>query len=132
MKLKDYFASKSGTGVLSTADKNGTVDAAIYSRPHLLENGDLAFIMRERLTYSNLQQNDSAAYLFIEENKGYEGIRLFLKKTGEGTDQQQIQALSRHSISDEEDRAKGPKHLVFFRVEKILPLIGAGETAVTR
>ena len=35
-KLKAYFESTKGTGILATADSNGKVDAAIYSRPHFL------------------------------------------------------------------------------------------------
>lgn len=32
--LKFYFENTKGTGVLATADSDGKVDAAIYSRPH--------------------------------------------------------------------------------------------------
>ncbi|WP_286817878.1 hypothetical protein [Desulfobacter sp. UBA2225] len=48
MELKSYFESTDGTGILSTADSNGNVDAAIYSRPLFLED-KIAFIMRDRL-----------------------------------------------------------------------------------
>ncbi len=34
MDLKSYFESTNGTGILSTADGDGHVDSAIYSRPH--------------------------------------------------------------------------------------------------
>ena len=47
-KLQEYFESTKGVGVLATADSNGKVDAAIYSSPHFLEEGTLAFIMRDR------------------------------------------------------------------------------------
>ena len=127
MDLKDYFATRRGTGVISTADANGRVDAAIYSRPHLLADGSLAMIMRERLTYSNLQQNPHAAYLFIEAGAGYQGVRLFLKKLREDDNQELIQQLTRRSLSPEEDQAKGRKHIVYFAVEKTLSLIGGEE-----
>jgi hypothetical protein len=32
--------------------------------------------------------------------------------------------MSRRCLSEEEDREKGPKHIVYFKVEKVLPLIG--------
>jgi len=51
MDLKKYFDTNHGTGVLATADKDGMVDATIYSRPHVFEDGTVAFLMRERLTY---------------------------------------------------------------------------------
>nr|MBF0222080.1 pyridoxamine 5'-phosphate oxidase family protein [Desulfobulbaceae bacterium] len=127
MNLKEYFETKTGTGVLSTADSDGTVNTAIYSKPHVVEDGSVAFIMRERLTYSNLQSTDSAAYLFIESGGGYSGTRLLLKKTEESVDEALIKKMTRRSLSEKEDKDKGPKHLVYFRVEKTLPLIGAGE-----
>jgi len=127
MDLKDYFSNRRGTGVISTADANGRVDSAIYSRPHLMADGSLAMIMRERLTHRNLQENPYAAYLFIEEGAGYRGVRLFLKKLREDDNQELIQQLTRRSLSPEEDQAKGRKFIVYFAVEKTLSLIGGEE-----
>ncbi len=127
MDLKEYFTNRPGTGVISTAAADGRVDSAIYSRPHLLADGSLAMIMRERLTHKNLQENPHAAYLFIEEGAGYQGVRLFLKKLREDDDQQLIQQLTRRSLTPEEDLAKGRKFVVYFAVEKILSLIGGEE-----
>jgi hypothetical protein len=45
MNLKQYFDENFGTGVMATADKDGTVDAAIYSRPHVFEDGTVAFLL---------------------------------------------------------------------------------------
>jgi hypothetical protein len=42
------------------------------------------------------------------------------------TDHELITAMTRRHFSAEEDQTKGPKHLVTFAVEKVLPLIGAG------
>ncbi|HMA67518.1 MAG TPA: pyridoxamine 5'-phosphate oxidase family protein, partial [Desulfosalsimonadaceae bacterium] len=83
MELQSYFENTRGTGVLATADSEGNVDCAIYARPHVMEDGSLAFIMRDRLSHKNLQSNSRAAYMFIEEGAGYKGKRLFLRKTGE-------------------------------------------------
>jgi len=130
MKLKDYFEKTKGISILSTSDMNGKVTTAIYSIPRVLDDNRIAFIMRERLTYHNLQINPHAAFMFIEENAGYQGIRLFLKKTGEDNDTELIAKMTRRSLSPEEDKQKGPKHLVIFNVEMILPLIGAGESSV--
>ena len=130
MLLKEYFEQNSGIGVLSTADSDGKVDAAIYARPHVMEDGTLAFIMRDRLTHSNLQGNPSAAYLFIERGGGYKGMRLFLRKIKEDDNQELIGKLTRRCLSPEEDEAKGPKFLVYFEIEKMLELIGSGVPAV--
>ncbi len=124
MNLKEYFESRHGTGVLATADADGRVDAAIYSVPQVEEDGSVVFIMRERLTYENLRVNPHATYLFLEDGPGHHGIRLFLKKSREEEDPARLAAMTRRHLSPEEDRARGPKHLVCFQVEKALSLIG--------
>lgn len=125
MNLKDYFERTNGQGVLSTAAGDGKVDAAIYSTPHVLAEGVVAFIMRERLTHHNVQENPYASYLFIEEGSVSRGLRLFLKKIKEETDATLIKSLMRRHLTPEEDQARGPTFLVSFAVEKILPLIGS-------
>ena len=126
MNLEEYFENTKGTGVLATADSEGKVDAAIYSRPHVFDDGTVAFVMRERLTHHNVQSNPHAAYLFIEEGPGYSGTRLFLTKIREEKDSELTEKLKRRWLTPEEDKAKGPKFLVVFKVDKVLPLIGSG------
>lgn len=124
MDLKTYFENTKGIGVLSTADGQGRVDAAIYSRPHVMEDGTFAFIMLDRLTHANLQSNPQAAYLFIEEGTGYKGKRFFLTKIREEEDSELIERLRRRS---KPDRSEETKFVGVFRIDKELPLIGAGE-----
>ena len=46
MNLKDYFANTDGRGVFASAGADGRVTAAIYSTPHIGDDGSAAFIMR--------------------------------------------------------------------------------------
>jgi hypothetical protein len=125
MDLKDYFEKTRGTGVLSTADDQGRVNAAIYARPHVLEDGSLAFIMRDRLTHHNLQSNPHAAFLFREEGPGYKGIRLHLTRTREESGTELVKELCRRcKINDKPDAVR---FLVVFKIDRELPLIGPGE-----
>jgi len=126
MQLKEYFENLSGIGVFSSADSQGKVNAAIYARPHVMADGTIAFIMRDRLTHKNLEKNPYASYLFIEAERGYKGIRLYLKKVREDQDAELIQQLTRRCLTPEEDAAKGPKFLVYFEIEQALDLIGSG------
>ena len=123
MKLNEYFEQTKGFGVLSTADSDGKVDAAIYARPHFMEDGALAFIMRDRLSHHNLQSNPHATYLFKEEGSGYRGKRLFLTKLREEQDSDLLKSLRRRksAYGNGEDR-----FLVFFTLDKELPLVGDG------
>jgi hypothetical protein len=123
MELKDYFESTKGVGVMATADADGKVDAAIYARPHFMEDGTLAVIMRDRLTHHNLQSNAHATFLFIEDGPGYKGKRLFLTKLREEENSELLHSLRRKQYPDDKEE---PKFLVFFELDKELPLVGAG------
>jgi hypothetical protein len=125
MELKDYFENTRGVGVMATADAEGKVDAAVYARPHILEDGTMAMIMRDRLTHANLQSNPHAAYLFMEGGPGFKGKRFFLTRVREEGDGELLQTIKRRCISREEDAEKGAKFLVIFKIDKELPLIGA-------
>lgn len=121
MQLKRYFDATKGLGVLATADGSGKVDAAVYARPHCMEDGTLAFIMRDRLTHSNLQTNPHATFLFVEEGAGYKGTRLFMTKLREEKDSELLERLKRRKYEDDHQVSQ---FLVFFRLDKQLPLVG--------
>ena len=123
MELKEYFENTEGIGIVSTADSEGMVDAAVYARPHIMDDGRIALIMRDRLTHHNLQSNPHACYLFREKAPGYKGKRLFLTKVGEEQDSELLMSLRRRQYLNEKDEAK---FLVFFKIDKELPLIGDG------
>ena len=125
MNLRSYFDSHKGVGILSTADDRGQVDAAVYGRPHVMDNGNVAFIMRDRLTHHNLQSNPHAAYLFKESGDGYNGKRLFLTKLLEEKESEMLYRLRRRNYPEDKDRREA-KFLVYFKVDKALPLIGPG------
>jgi hypothetical protein len=124
MNLKEYFENTDGVGVLATADGDGKVDAAVYARPHIMEDGTLAVIMRDRLTHHNLQSNPRATYLFIENGGGYKGKRLFMTKVREEQDTELLESLRTRQYLDEKDESK---FLVFFQLDQELPLVGGGK-----
>lgn len=130
MNLEDYFTKTTGIGVMATSEENGVVNTAIYSRPHVQGKEEIAFVMHDRLTHQNLQTNNHANYLFLKDGQGYSGVRLFLTKLDESTDQELIASLSRHQVSPEDDRLRGDKFLVRFKVNKVLKLIGGEEIAI--
>lgn len=124
MKITDYFEKAEGVGVLATADDKGKVDAALYGRPHFFDSETVAFIFAEKLTHANLQSNPHAVYLFKEKDR-YEGRRLYLTKIREEKGSPLIDELRRKRYPEIEGKYKmGSKYLVYFHLDKILPLIG--------
>jgi len=124
MDLKDYFEKTKGMGILSTSSQDGRVNAAVYARPHFNGDGQVAFIMADKLSHKNLQENPWACFLFKEDGPGHQGKRLYLKKVRETDDDQAIRQV----------RNKGPlaccecsgqtKYLVSFTIDNELPLVG--------
>jgi hypothetical protein len=124
MELAEYFESTKGMGVLATADNAGQVDTAIYARPHFMDDGTVAFIMRDRLSHANLQTNPHASYLFVEEGRGYKGKRLYLRKVREEKETERLYEMRRRRYPSDDNPEENPKFLVFFELERIRPLLG--------
>lgn len=127
MNLSEYFENTKGRGVLATADAKGMVDAAVYSRPHFVDEETAVWIMTDRLTHANLQSNPHAAYIFAEAVEGaFNGKRLYLTKLKEETDPAKIEQIrwrKTYKVPDEQKDEK--RFLVYFHIDKVLPLVGA-------
>ncbi len=128
MNLSEYFDKAEGLGVLSTADASGHVDTAIYARPHVMDDENVAFIMADKKSHHNLQSNPHAAYLFKSNGSGYTGLRLYMKMTGDEKNSERMMDLIRRKNYVEDEGSD--LYLVSFRVEKILGLTGSGECPV--
>ena len=128
MKLSEYFETASGLGILATSDSAGAVDAAVYAKPHFIDEESVAFIMADRLTHHNIQQNPRAAYLFKEAGDKYVGRRLYLTRTKEIQDPQLVGEMRRKKYPEVAGRyGDENKFVVYFKIDKVLPLIGDKE-----
>jgi hypothetical protein len=125
MKLSEYFEKTKGQGVIAASDSKGKVGIAIYARPHFIDEKTVAFIMADRLIHKNLESNLHAAYLFMELGERYVWKRLYLTKVKEEKNIELIdQIRRRESCPVDEGYKKGTRFLVYFKIDKVLPLIG--------
>jgi hypothetical protein len=126
MKISEYFEKKKGRGVIATADSEGRVGVAVYARPHFIDEKTVAIIMADRLMYKNVQSNPHAAYLFLESGDRYVGKRLYLTKIKEEKNSALIDKIRRKESCPVYDKYRDKtRYLVYFHVDKVLPLIGA-------
>jgi hypothetical protein len=125
MSLANYFENVKGIGILGTSDPEGKVDLAIYARPQVIDEETVAFIMGDHRSHDNVAANPHAAYLFLEDTEGYNGLRMHLTKTLEETDRQKIEALRRRSRTAE-DFGAPDGFLVQFKVDEVRPLVKEG------
>jgi len=130
MDLKSYFENTQGLGVLSTSDQDGNVDAAIYARPHVIDDSTVALVMGEKTTYHNLKANPNAAFLFREDGEGYQGIRLFMTKIREETDPEKIDSFLRKRYELDQVTRDVVRYFVTFHILKTAPLLGPGRCHV--
>ncbi len=122
MDMRDYFESADGVDILATSDASGTVNAAIYAKPCIIDENTVVFSMLDRFSYANIRSNPHAAYMFLENGGGYAGKRLYLTKLCEETDSDRIKALKKkHSKIFKLGEIN--RHLVFFTIDKIRPLV---------
>jgi len=125
MKLSKYFENTKGRGVIATSDAKGKVGTAVYGRPHFINEKTVAFIMADRLMHRNLKSNSYASYIFMESSEKYAGKRLYLTKIKEEKDPMLINEIRRkeshpaYKVNKEQIR-----YLVYFKIDKVLPLIG--------
>jgi hypothetical protein len=128
MNLTEYFESKNGLGILATANSEGIIDGAPYSKPHFEDENTVTFIMADRLSHKNLESNPRATFIF-KEDESYEGKRLFMSKVKEVDDDDMINELmSKYHPDWYEAYKEKKKFLVYFKIEKILPLIISEES----
>jgi len=126
MTLSDYFEKTKGKGIIATADAKGKVGMAVYARPHFTNDKTAVFIMADRLMHKNLQSNPSASYLFVEEGPRYRGKRLYLSRLKEEENPDLVSQLRRRGFCPvDESYKQGKRFVVYFKVNKVLPLIGA-------
>jgi hypothetical protein len=124
MNLADYFENHQGLGILATADSDGTVDLAIYAKPHVVNENTVAFVMREQLTRQNLRSNLHAAYMFVEQGEGYHGKRLYLTKIREETNASLVAEFVKEQTEICAPGDDSNKYLTYFQVDNIWPLVG--------
>ena len=128
MKLSEYFEKATGLGILATSDSAGAVNAAVYAKPHFIDEETIAFIMADKLTHHNVEQNPRAAYLFKEAGEKYVGKRLYLRKTKEVQDPEAVREMRRKKFPEVSGKYSDEnKFIVTFKIDKVLPLLGDKE-----
>lgn len=124
--LEEYFEKSVGTGVLATSDAKGMIDIAVYARPYVFGDDTVAFVMADRLSHKNLQSNPHAAYLFTEYGGQFAGKRLLITKVREEDDNARIYELMKQRDGKNALIYKDvAKYLVFFKIDKVFPLVGS-------
>ena len=123
MKLAELFESN-GFGVMATAGADGSVNTAVYARPHVINETTLVWGMTAGRSFRNLSQNPKAAFLFRIDQPGYRGARLALeliRSEEEGAMLTQIKERAATVVGAGAGLAV--THAVWCRVVEVRPLV---------
>lgn len=123
MNLNELFQQQ-GLGIMATASKDGSVNTAVYARPHVIDEQTMVWGMTEGRTYRNISENPQASFLFKVSGPCFSGVRLALElvKTEES-------GPMLAKIKENADITVGPgagtavTHAAWFTVSEARPLI---------
>ncbi|HOB19061.1 MAG TPA: pyridoxamine 5'-phosphate oxidase family protein, partial [Candidatus Methanoculleus thermohydrogenotrophicum] len=81
-RLMDYFNKQPRIGILSTANREGKVNAALFGSPRMVDEKTVVMGLGKNRTLEYLQQNPYAVYTILEPGKtlmDWKGLRVYLK-----------------------------------------------------
>ncbi|MBI5591603.1 MAG: pyridoxamine 5'-phosphate oxidase family protein [Deltaproteobacteria bacterium] len=129
-KVKEYLSVTGRMNVLSTANKAGETNVAMFGSFLLSDETTMMLMLGDNNTYANLKQNPHAALLVVlPGNTGMktEGCRIYLKvkSVEDGGDMfDRMKAGVRAKVGD---AANLLKHLVIFDIIKTRPILDMGQ-----
>jgi hypothetical protein len=131
-KLMDYFNKSPRLGSLSTASKNGKVNAAIFGSPRMIDEKTVVMGLGNARTLKNLQENPHAVFMITEPGKtlaDWKGIRVYLMMKACATSGPLLEAYIREigKVIGEDTAKKMIYAAITFEVKEIRPLVDMGQ-----
>ena len=129
-KVKEYLSSAERMNVLSTSNKSGENNVAIFGSVRLADDNTIMMMLGNNKTFSNLQENPHAALLVVMPGKSgleTEGCRVYLKlrKVEDGGEIfDRMKAEIKAKIGD---AAEILQHLVIFDIVGVRPIVDMGQ-----
>lgn len=129
-KVKDYLSATGKMNVLSTANKAGETNVAMFGSFLLSDDKTMMLMLGDNTSYANLTENPHAALLLVLPGKTgmqTEGCRIYLKlrsveDSGDMFDR--MKAGVREKVGD---AAEILKHLAIFDIIKTRPILDMGQ-----
>ena len=130
-KLMEYFNKQPRLGTLSTAGKDGKVNAAYFGSPFMPDERTIVMGLTRNRTLAYLQENPQAVFMIMEPGRSlpdWKGLRVYVKMTACATAGETLDAV-RAKIAGHagEAAAKMIHAAVTFEVQEIRPLADFGQ-----
>lgn len=130
-KLMEYFNRQPRIGTLSTANRQGAVDSAVFGSPRMIDEKTVVIGSGDNRTLKNLQENPQAVFLIVEAGKtimDWKGIRVYLRVKSLATSGEVLDTFRNQMAKVAGEAAAQMIHaVVTFEVTEIRPLIDMGQ-----
>jgi hypothetical protein len=127
----EYFNKTPRIGTLSTADKSGNVNSAVFGSPHMTDEKTVVMGLGKNRTLANLQENPHAVYLIMEPSADFvdwKGIRVYLEVQNIATIGPVLDTFKARMAKVAGEEAADMIHaMVSFSVTGVRPLVDMGQ-----
>lgn len=81
-EVMELFNKRPRIGTLSTANRNGDVNVAVFGSPQMVDENTVVMGIGRNRSFRNLQENPKAAFIIVEPGKTvveWKGVRVYLE-----------------------------------------------------
>jgi hypothetical protein len=82
LEVMELFNKKARIGTLSTANRRGEVNVAVFGSPQMIDENTVIMGIGRNRSFRNLQENPQAAFIVVEPGKtmmDWKGARVYLE-----------------------------------------------------
>ncbi|MGB4578539.1 MAG: pyridoxamine 5'-phosphate oxidase family protein [Methanoculleus sp.] len=130
-RLMEYFNKQPRIGVLSTASRDGKVDAAVFGSPQMADEETVIVALGENRTYEYLRENPHAVFTIVESGEtiaDWKGLRVYLRMKEHASSGEMFETYKRDLARAVGEEAAAMIHAVAtFEVDEIRPLVDMGQ-----
>jgi predicted pyridoxine 5'-phosphate oxidase superfamily flavin-nucleotide-binding protein len=126
-ELMALFNKRPRIGTLSTADKTGEVNVAVFGSPQMLDENTVVMGIGQNRSYRNLQRNPKAAFIVMEPGEtvtDWKGARVYLEAMDMDTEGEFYDQIKKGIA-----KAAGPQAAemiqaaIRFRITEVRPIV---------
>ena len=129
-ELMTLFNKQPRIGTLSTANKLGDVNVAVFGSPQMIDENTVVMGIRENRTYRNLQRNPKAVVIVMEPGEtimDWKGARVYLEAIDVETNGEFYDKIKHNIAKAAGTQAASMIHAAIrFKITEVRPLVDVG------
>lgn len=126
-EVMEFFNRHPRIGTLSTANRSGEVDVAVFGSPQMIDENTVIMGIGRNRSFRNLQENPKAAFIIVEPGKtmmDWKGVRVYLEamdiESGGGFFEEVKDGIAKSSGKAAADMIHAA---IRFRVTEVRPIV---------